>query len=1781
MDSLSRDLVKSFAEVVNEPKQKEPVRYVRGTITGKGDAKYVQLDGSTVATPISEVVDAQEGDRVLVSIENHRAVIVGNFTFSPSARQEQEALEKAEGAENTANSAGETANAAQLAAQEASKNANEAMGAASAASSSAAEAKDQAADAMVAAGNAQASANEAKESAIQANENATQAKTDAANAQAAVANANEEIGKINDAIETAQGEIDQALDDLHSQADEINVIKRDYSTKVETENVKAELSTQITESVGQLQTTIQENYYTKNDIVEIQGNLQSQITQNAEGLSSQATKIESLESDTAEAQEQVDQALEKANAAQQAATQAQQDAATANEAAEKAQNEAFTAAEKAQNANDAALDAKLAAHVADKALADAREALDQARENYKNVVSNPGSTAEDIASAAAQVETARQAVETALEDAAEAQYVANQAQEAADAAQEEANAASQAAQTAQNKADAAEQAANNAQAAAEQAAEDVAALTKRVTTAETKIDQNAEQISLNATKTEEIGDKLVNDYYSKTETDALIKVESDRITSTVSKVETVEKTAITSTIEEFYLSSSPTSLSGGSWVTTQPTWTQGKYIWRRMKVTKGDGTTSYSPSQNGVCITGNTGAKGDTGAQGIQGLPGEDGKSFYTWVKYADTPTSGMSDSPTGKEYIGLAYNKSTATESTNYSDYSWSKIVGEQGPEGPSGEDGQTLYTWIKYADSATGSGMSDSPTGKEYIGIAYNKTTSTESNTASDYSWSLIKGADGASGKDGVSIQSIQEKYAVSSSNSTPPTGWSDEVPNMTPTNKYLWNYEIITYSDKRTETTSKRVIGAYGNTGPQGPAGADGADGKPGATGSPGADGVGIKTITNYYLVSSQNTGITVNTSGWTTTPPTTTTTNKYLWNYEAITYTNGNVVKGTPRIIGTHGATGPQGPNGANGISISKTEVFYYLSTSSTTQTGGSWVTTPPAWVSGKYYWQKIKTTFSNGSSSESTPVCITGAKGQNGSTGAAGQSVTSVTAEYYLSTSKTTQTGGSWVTTMPAWSSGKYLWIRNKIVYANPAKTEYTTPYCDSSWEAVNEIEVGGKNLLQESGNFSKLNLWKTNGGISITVSNEDNYNCIHAVGSISQSSSIYKLEWKTKYVYHSICKFARSGILNTSLPMHYWIYKSNNLNSISASNSAISKISTVAIDLKTGKIVSSIVAGNWYHIMTAFETIDKPSDYLYVLFRPFFYGGSVNSTTEGNGEYWVRWIKLEKGNKATDWTPAPEDIENDISQIETRITSAEQKITDDAIVSTVRKSTLYKNDLNGKVNSTEIISTINQTAEAIKIQASKIKLEGLVTANSYFKILTNGSIEAVNGKFTGTITATSGTIGGWTIQKDSLTCVSHNDGFNVTYTTYIDANNGLIKFLSTSNDYETIISINGMEMHAGRQDGDRWIYDDIYYGVNGISKSGNMTGQTFSLDANGVSFGLTHNLVRWSNGGGFIATNNEVSISNNCRASSFYSSNWFRSTGQTGWYSETYGGGIWMTDSSWVRVYNSKAFLCDNSIRAGGGNQNTLITSNWIGFYRTSDGGRVGWMGANGTNDLYISPEKGTCYIGSNLYVASDASRGGYYLQINSGGGTYAGNGYIFVNSSNGYLALGQGDAYVGSSGGRLYLKPQNQVTYDMFVEPRANRKTTLGSSGKRFYRLYTGLAVDVSSDRRIKEDFTTFDDRYLRLFELLQPTIYKLKYLPEDKSKIGGFIAQDVEEAMKQCGIDKREFGIYKYDSENDEYSLIYDMFIPLTVHYVQEQSKLVNHLKNEVALLKSKINI
>lgn len=128
---------------------------------------------------------------------------------------------------------------------------------------------------------------------------------------------------------------------------------------------------------------------------------------------------------------------------------------------------------------------------------------------------------------------------------------------------------------------------------------------------------------------------------------------------------TVDNT-IKSTLEQFYSSTSPTSLVGGSWSNNQPAWTEGKYIWRRNFVTYGDDRTEFTPSENGVCITGNTGAQGARGPQGAAGPKGETGAQG----PQGETGTKGETGPQGPKGDKGA---------------------TGPQGPTGPKGDKGAT----------------------------------------------------------------------------------------------------------------------------------------------------------------------------------------------------------------------------------------------------------------------------------------------------------------------------------------------------------------------------------------------------------------------------------------------------------------------------------------------------------------------------------------------------------------------------------------------------------------------------------------------------------------------------------------------------------------------------------------------------------------------------------------------------------------------------------------------------------------------------------------------------------------------------------------------------------------------------------------------------------------------------------------------------------------------------------------------------------------------------------
>lgn len=89
------------------------------------------------------------------------------------------------------------------------------------------------------------------------------------------------------------------------------------------------------------------------------------------------------------------------------------------------------------------------------------------------------------------------------------------------------------------------------------------------------------------------------------------------VESAISDAQAAAEAAIISSIEEFYQSDYPTNLSGGEWSIVEPVWQDGKYLWRRTKNTFGDGHIEYSPSENGVCITGNTGVQGEKGEDSV------------------------------------------------------------------------------------------------------------------------------------------------------------------------------------------------------------------------------------------------------------------------------------------------------------------------------------------------------------------------------------------------------------------------------------------------------------------------------------------------------------------------------------------------------------------------------------------------------------------------------------------------------------------------------------------------------------------------------------------------------------------------------------------------------------------------------------------------------------------------------------------------------------------------------------------------------------------------------------------------------------------------------------------------------------------------------------------------------------------------------------------------------------------------------------------------------------
>lgn len=602
------------------------------------------------------------------------------------------------------------------------------------------------------------------------------------------------------------------------------------------------------------------------------------------------------------------------------------------------------------------------------------------------------------------------------------------------------------------------------------------------------------------------------------------------------------------------------------------------------------------------------------GEQGIPGTSGKDGKTSYFHVKYSDVekPASYSDMTETPSKYIGT-YVDYELEDSKEPSKYTWSKFQGEDGANGvagKNGENGETSYVHFAYATSEDGKTnfSTTDPTDKTYIG-QYVDFKKADSEQPEKYRWSKFQGPKGPAGSDGEQGYGIvasvtRENFTEDQWNST--YGMTGHLASWTGTSTLrngcrIGDIFVVvgTAADTknahtayyRSDTDAGDLQGiCIGHTiAFRGSAGIDGTDGK------------GIESIKEHYAVSTSNT---VTPTVWFDDVLVTNSVNKYLWSYETIIYTDGTSVDSNKRVIGTYGDTGKDGATGADGKGIKSTVITYQASTSGTVIPTGTWQTSIPTVSSGQYLWTRTVITYTDDSKSTSYSVGRMGTNGTNGTNGSAGRGIKSTAITYQAGSSGTTAPTGTWQTTVPATSaSSPYLWTRTIITY-----TDDTTSTSYAVGSTLEGVSVGGRNLARKTSNEYCAAFNSFNGDSNICPSLAHVYLKGLSVGD--------KVTVRLVYKYTNIV--AVTGKTATA-----WIQGAGNIT-----------------DWKSGTFVSNksiALSGSGEKIIKYSFVIDSE-----MIKNQCWY---VNIRHDGVQSGSVQWkeFKVEKGNIATDWTPAPED----------------------------------------------------------------------------------------------------------------------------------------------------------------------------------------------------------------------------------------------------------------------------------------------------------------------------------------------------------------------------------------------------------------------------------------------------------------------------------------------------------------------------------------------------------
>ena len=684
--------------------------------------------------------------------------------------------------------------------------------------------------------------------------------------------------------------------------------------------------------------------------------------------------------------------------------------------------------------------------------------------------------------------------------------------------------------------------------------------------------------------------------------------------------------------------SNPTSAS-------QMTETPSKYIGTYVDFTQTDSDDPKKYSWQQL-----EGSQGPQGKQGISGTNGADGKTSYLHIKYSNDggkTFTGNSGEDIGA-YIGTCVDYAK-DDPTSVGMYKWAKIKGEAGAKGDKGDTGKGVKsTSVAYQVSTSGttvptgtwSGSVPSASAGQYL---WTRTiiTYTDDTTSTIYSVGRM-GTNGANGTNGKSIGSVVNYYLATASSSgvtTATSGWTTAVQSVSAAKKYLWNYEVVKYTDGTVaSTTAPCIIGSYGDRGSKGD------------KGDTGSTGNGIKSITEHYAVSASNS--TVPTS-WSSTVPTMTESNKYLWNYETITYTNGTTVDTTKRVIGVYGNKGATGATGSQGYSLVANVVRDAFTESQWTAYGT--INHEETWssTSGIRNGCRIGDMFaivgtatdtknahvayyrSNTASGDLKGLCIshtiiprgatgaTGSKGDKGDTGATGKGVKSTAVTYQASSSGTTIPTGVWSATPPATSADKpYFWTRTIITY-----TDNTTSTAYNVGSTPEGIVVGGRNLATNTNKGTTGWSWSMQtGGCTKTLVSENGVDtCKLTRDSVAQTGwSVIEFSYigRTKWEADTNYTVSVDVKASVSTSMDPGFRHSDSSNMLIQSCKAVNNKTVANVWTKLVWVVKSAA------------TLPSGTSQ-----NTYFTGMNSNVGVS----YQFKNLKIEKGNTATDWTPAPED----------------------------------------------------------------------------------------------------------------------------------------------------------------------------------------------------------------------------------------------------------------------------------------------------------------------------------------------------------------------------------------------------------------------------------------------------------------------------------------------------------------------------------------------------------